>query len=149
MMVLSGSIAADMWVGDYPPDIKQRYGPMSPRAARLRPFVAAIFFAAVLLIPVLGLFALRAEVGSVSFVPAFAFSLVALLVFNTFDLLVLDWIFFCTVQPRAMVLPGTEGMAGYRNYRFHFVGFIKGLGFCTVGALFIAVFWMVVQAVPA
>ncbi len=31
-----------------------------------------------------------------------------------------------------MVLPGTEGMAGYRDYRFHFIGFLKGLGFCAV-----------------
>lgn len=147
--VISGAVAADMWVGDYPPDIRQRYGPMSPRSARLRPFVAVLFFAAVLVVPLFGLFALRAGVGDVPFLPALAFSVVALLVFNTFDLLVLDWLLFCTIQPRAMVLPGTEGMAGYRDYRFHFVGFLKGLGFCAVGGLVIAALWIVVQALGA
>ena len=39
----------------------------------------------------------------------------------------------------------TEGMPGYRDYRFHFIGFLKGLGFCAVGALLIAVLWMVAQ----
>ncbi len=37
IMIISGRIALDMWVGDYPPAIKNKYGPMSPRAARLRP----------------------------------------------------------------------------------------------------------------
>jgi len=77
--------------------------------------------------------------------PAFAFSGITLFVFNIFDLIILDWLFFCTVQPRSMVLPGTEGMAGYRDYRFHFIGFLKGLGFSAVGGLLIAVLWMVVQ----
>ena len=145
LVVVSGSIALDMFVGDYPPDVKQRYGPMSPRAARLRPYVAALLFTAVLVIPMLGLFALQADLEYVSFLPAVVFSVISLLVFNLFDLIILDWLFFCTIQPRAMVLPGTEGMAGYRDYRFHFIGFLKGLGFSAVGGLLIAVLWMVVQ----
>ena len=145
LVVVSGAIALDMFVGDYPPDVKQRYGPTSPRAARLRPYVAALLFTAVLVIPMLGLFALQADIGYVSFLPAFVFSIISLLVFNLFDLIILDWLFFCTIQPRAMVLPGTEGMAGYRDYRFHFIGFLKGLGFSAVGGLLIAVLWTVVQ----
>ena len=58
----------------------------------------------------------------------------------------LDWLLFCTVQPRMMVLPGTEGMAGYRDYRFHFIGFLKGLGFCLFGGLVIGGLWTGVQA---
>jgi hypothetical protein len=145
IMIVSGVIAPDMWIGKYPPDIKQRYGLMSARAARLRPYIAASFFITVLAILIFGLFALRAGVDYVPFVSAFAFSGVALLVFNTFDLIVLDWLFFCTIQPRQVVLPGTEGMSGYRDYRFHFIGFLKGLGFCAVGGLLIAVLWVVVQ----
>jgi hypothetical protein len=149
MMVVSGAVALDMFVGDYPPDIRQKYGPMSPRAARLRPFVAALFFIAVLIIPLLGLNALRLQVGNIPFIPAFAFSAVALLVFNIYDLIILDWLFFCTIQPRSMVLPGTEGMPGYRDYRFHFIGFLKGLGFCTAGSLVIAALWLAVQGLAA
>ncbi len=143
--VVSGLIAPDMWVSKYPPDIQQRYGPMSLRAARLRPYVAVLVFMAALLIPTLGLFALHNEVGEVSFILAFAFSSVTLLVFNTFDLILLDWLLFCTVQPKLMVLPGTEGMPGYRDYRFHFIGFLKGLIFCVVGGLVIALLWVIVQ----
>jgi hypothetical protein len=145
LTVVSGTIALDMFVDDYPPDIRQKYGPMSPRAARLRPYVAALLFITVLVVPIIGLFALQAEILAVPFLPALVFSVTTLLVFNIYDLIILDWLFFCTIQPRAMVLPGTEGMAGYRDYRFHFLGFLKGLGFSAVGGLLIAVFWLILQ----
>jgi hypothetical protein len=141
IMLVSVRIAPDIWVGDYPPDIRERYGPMSPRAARLRPFIAVPFFVAFFVVPVLGLARLESLVGSVGFLEAFWFAFSALLVFNLVDLLVLDWLIFCTLRPRVVVLPGTQGMAGYRNYRFHFVGFLKGLGFCAFGGLLIAVLW--------
>ncbi|HTP09720.1 MAG TPA: hypothetical protein VMP08_15800, partial [Anaerolineae bacterium] len=145
LMVICGSIALDIFVDDYPPDIRQKYGPMSPRAARLRPIVAAMLFITVLAIPVIGLLVLQGETSSISFFPAFVFSAFTLLVFNIFDLIILDWLVFCTIQPRSMVLPGTEGMAGYHNYHFHFIGFLKGLGFSVVGGLFIGLFWSAVQ----
>jgi hypothetical protein len=144
IMAVSLALAPDMWVGDYPPDIRERYGQMSARAARLRPFVAVPFFLAIFVLPLLSLASLESEVGSVPFLPALASSFLTLLTFNLFDLLVADWLVFCTLRPRWIVLPGTEGMAGYRDYRFHFVGFLKGIGFCLVGGLVIAAVWVAV-----
>lgn len=46
--------------------------------------------------------------------------------FNAVDFLILDWLLFCTLTPKFMVLPGTEGHPGYKNYVFHFYGFLKG-----------------------
>jgi hypothetical protein len=46
---------------------------------------------------------------------------------NVFDLLILDWLMFCTITPSFVVIKGTEGNRGYKNYRFHFVGFLKGI----------------------
>ena len=145
LSIIAGAIALDMFVDDYPPEIKQKHGPMSPRAARLRPYLATLLFIPVLFVPMVGLFSLRTHIESVSFLSAFVFSGITLLVFNLFDLIILDWLFFCTIQPRSMVLPGTEGMAAYRDYRFHFIGFLKGLGFTVVGSLIIAVLWTVIQ----
>jgi len=146
LSVISGAIALDMFVDKYPPDIREKYGPMSAKAARLRPYIGALLFGTMLVIPLLGLFALRAEINAVPFLPALAFSAIPLLLFNTYDLIILDWLFFCTIRPRAMVLPGTEGMAGYGDYRFHFIGFLKGLGFTLVGSLVIALLWTVLQS---
>ena len=59
--------------------------------------------------------------------------------FNLVDLLLLDWLIFCTITPPFMVLPETEGHPGYKNYRFHFIGFLKGSLFCILGSVGFAV----------
>lgn len=146
IMTVSFLLAPDMWVGDYPPEIQARYGKMSARAARLRPYVAIPFFLALLAFPFAALLDTSADVGRVPFFPAVVSTFVVVFVFNAIDLLVLDWLLFCTVQPRLMVLPGTEGMAAYRDYRFHFVGFLKGLGLCLGAAVVIAALWTAGQA---
>ncbi|MEZ4616779.1 MAG: hypothetical protein R2867_14925 [Caldilineaceae bacterium] len=145
VLAVSGAIELDMFVDKYPPNVKQSYGPMAPRSARLRPYVAALVFITFLGVPLIGLFAVRSANSAIPFLPAFAFSGTILFVFNLFDLVILDWLFFCTIQPRSMVLPGTEGMAGYRDYRFHCIGFRKGLGFSVVGGLLIALLWTALQ----
>jgi len=145
LLVIGGAIALDMFVDNYPPEIRQKYGPMSPRAARLRPYIAPLLVIPFFVVPLAGLFSLRTDTGSINFLPALVFSAITLLVFNLFDLLILDWLLFCTIQPRSMVLPGTEGMAAYRDYRFHFTGFLKGLGFTAVASLMIAAVWTVIQ----
>jgi hypothetical protein len=148
MMITSGLVAPDMWVGDYPPDIRAKYGPMSQRAARLRPYIAVLFFTTAIAIPLMGLFS-RTIADQLTFLSAFAFSFIVLLVFNIVDLLILDWLLFCTIQPRLMVLPGTEGMAGYRDYRFHFIGFLKGFAFCAAGSLVITLLWLGIRSILA
>ena len=56
---------------------------------------------------------------TVTFEAAFVHFAVMFGTFNVLDWLVLDWSLVYW-QPRFVVLPGTEGMAGYRSYWFHF-----------------------------
>lgn len=46
---------------------------------------------------------------------------------NAYDLLVLDWLVICYITPDLVVIAGTEGNPGYKDYKFHFYGFLKGL----------------------
>jgi cation transport ATPase len=62
-----------------------------------------------------------------SFTALWQHAFVVVLVFNLVDLLLVDWLVLCTFTPRAFVLPGTEGMAGYKNYWRHFRGFLIGM----------------------
>jgi hypothetical protein len=55
-----------------------------------------------------------------------------------FDLTILDWLLFVKVTPSFVVLPGTEGMAGYDDYGFHLREHMRALPFLAVGALVIA-----------
>jgi hypothetical protein len=149
VVVLAGMLVArDFMVQDYPPAIRDRYGEKS-RRGRWVAGVAAVVVV-VLLVGVLtaGLLRVRAVRGELGFATAFATAEVMLLTFNIIDLLVLDWLVFVLWRPRIAVLPGTEGMAEYGDWRFHLDGFVKGLGICTVGALLAAVAAVAVETFP-
>lgn len=70
-----------------------------------------------------------------SFIDTFSTVIILMMSFNLFDLLIIDWLIFCTITPRFMVIPGTEGHPGYRNYRFHARAFAKGTVFTIVASL--------------
>ena len=38
---------------------------------------------------------------------------------NLWDVVILDWLLFVTIQPSAFILPGTEGHPAYDDYLFH------------------------------
>src|SRR5262245_22335291 len=129
---------AEIMLGDYPPDIKAKWGPMTARTKRQRMLVAGIFFVAIIAVVAWSLETLPAFVSrEMTFASSFIFFAVMFGTFNVFDLLVID----CGLvywQPRFVVLPGTEGMAGYRSYRFHFRGFLIGIPIVLVGSALLA-----------
>lgn len=46
---------------------------------------------------------------------------------NMVDLIVVDWLFICLFSCKYFVLPGTEDCNGNKNYKFHAIGFVKGI----------------------
>jgi len=69
----------------------------------------------------------RAGAGrDIGFPAAFLNVFGILSVFNAVDLLLIDWLVFCAITPRFLVIKGTEGMAGYKDYLFHLKGFATG-----------------------
>jgi hypothetical protein len=116
---------------------------MSARAKRQRVPVAIAIGAAALGIVVASFSSVRASGdGRISFLTAFVHLFVMLFVFNVVDLLLLDWP-LVALGPRFMVLPGTEGSAGYKDYGFHFQGFLIGTVLTLVASVVMA---MVVAA---
>lgn len=58
---------------------------------------------------------------------------------NIFDLFIMDWLIFCSITPKFLVLPGTSGNPAYKNYKFHINGSIgKGLIYAIVFSSIIA-----------
>lgn len=49
-----------------------------------------------------------------------------LMSFNVVDWLLVDWLVVCWWTPKFVVIPGTEGHPAYKDYGFHFRGFLKG-----------------------
>ncbi len=111
---------AEIWVHDYPPDIQEKFGPKSEAAERLTRLWAIPFFVvAIGYVVFAGLRLKRANNGRLPFKDAFKYIYLLFLSLWTFDLVILDWLLFNTIQPSFIILPGTEGMAGYKDYAFH------------------------------
>ncbi len=120
--LLVGSLAynAEMWVNDYPPDIREKFGPPGERAKHQSIILAIPFFLILLGSVVWSNFRLkRVNNGRLPFKLAFINTYALFFSFWLFDLTILDWLFFVTIQPAFIVLPGTEGMAGYDDYGYH------------------------------
>jgi hypothetical protein len=65
-------------------------------------------------------------------------------IFNLVDWLILDWLIFCTITPGFLIIPGTEGMAGYKDYDFHFRAFLSGTVLSTVAGCIIGALVMII-----
>lgn len=74
----------------------------------------------------------------------FCHILIVCMCWNIVDLIVMDWLIFCTWQPKFIVLPGSEGNKAYKDYKFHFIGFLKGSVISIIGSIVIAAICFVI-----
>ena len=128
-MLIIGRINAEMILNDYPPDIRAKYGAMSEATRKQANKVTLPLLATLGLILALGLGQLREISGALTFVETLIVSTVIFQMWNLLDLVLLDWLLLMTLKPKFMILPGTEGMAGYSDYGFHFRKFLNGIVF--------------------
>ncbi|WP_066903844.1 hypothetical protein [Millisia brevis] len=105
---------------DYPPAIRERYGPKTQRDRMVSAVMSVLTTLLVFGSPMFAMAALRDSLdGTIGFLDGFVVGIFVLLALNIFDLLIVDWLVFCTIQPNRLVLPGTRGMSEYRDYSFH------------------------------
>jgi len=112
---------------DYPPQI-QAIVPPKTEAERRRSFWLGLPFLLVLVgFPIYATFAYRSRAGEApGFLHLWLYASGIVFAFNLWDWLVLDWLIFCTITPRQFVIPGSEGHPAYKDYLFHFRGFLIG-----------------------
>lgn len=129
----------EIWLDDAPADVKQAVGPLSPAAKRTRRKLAIPVFAAVIGLLVYALLRLaQLGGGALTFADAFLSTFLIVQVFNLVDLVLIDWLLICAWQPKFVVVPQAAGLAGMRDYGFHFRGFLKGLAGSAIASLLIA-----------
>lgn len=111
------------WLGfdNYPPDVKAAVSevphvPLSSRLGLALPFLTVVF--AIILRSTTRV-ARSASTRSGPWL-AMLHAFLLLQIINAWDLVVVDWLIFVTIQPDFVILPGTMGAAGYHDYGFHF-----------------------------
>jgi hypothetical protein len=139
LLLLILRVNPEIMLNDYPPDIRDNWGSMTEGTKRQRVLAAGILLLVGLGVVMWSLKALSGLVAShVTFAAAFVHFAIMFGTFNVLDWLVLDWSLVYW-QPRFVVLPGTERMAGYRSYWFHFRGFLIGIPIVLTGSALCAV----------
>ena len=121
-----------IWLNDFPPDLRRAVPPKSEAEKRQSLRWGLPFLAVLLGGPMLSALGLERAAGGAAFLQLFAHAFGVAFTFNLVDLLLIDWLVLCTYTPRAFVIPGTEGMAGYKDYGHHFRGFLIGTVFSAV-----------------
>jgi hypothetical protein len=119
---------------DYPPEIKALVSPKTEAEKRQSTLLGLPFLLVLLVFPFFAVFRLE----ETRFVPLFLHAFGVVWAFNIWDWLVLDWLVFCTITPKRFVIPGSEGHPAYKDYAFHFRGFLIGTVFSLVLALIVA-----------
>jgi len=145
LILVSLRINPRMWLQDYPQDIQDKVPSKTEREKRQSLIVGIPFMVVLAVVPFISTLALnRQGGGNASFLHLFVNAFGVVFVFNLIDLLLLDWLMFCTITPKFLVIPGTEGLAGYKDYYYHFKASIIGTLLSIVAGLVIAgIVWFV------
>jgi hypothetical protein len=128
-----------LFLQDYPAAIQAAVPPKTEQEKRRSLILGLPFLLLLLITPLLSTLAFaRGSEGGASFLAAFLHAFGVVSVFNVVDWLVLDWVVFCTLTPRFLVIPGSEGMAAYKDYSYHFRAFLVGTVLSLGGGLLVA-----------
>ena len=128
-----------LFLQDYPEDIQNRVSPKTSREKRQSLIVGIPFLMLFVAVPFISTLTLKHQgAEDVSFLQLFLNAFGVVFIFNLVDLVLLDWLMFCTITPRFVVIPGTEGMEAYKDYAYHFRASITGTVLSVVAGLVIA-----------
>jgi hypothetical protein len=124
---------------DYPPAIQEIVPPKTDAEKRQSVWLGMPFMLVLFVFPIYATFAFEMRTGGgAGFLSLWVFAFGIAFAFNLWDWLVLDWLVFCTLTPKRFVIPGSEGHPAYKDYYFHFRGFLIGTVFSAVMGLIAA-----------
>ncbi len=139
LIVVSLMINKEMWLQDYPPDVKAKWGPMSEKAKRQRLAFAIPFFGLMIGAMVYAVIRLEALLATPpSFLAIFVSIVIVFGLFNLVDAVIIDWLILVVLWPGLGVLPGTEGMAGYKDTRLWTINLLKGFILAPIAGALVA-----------
>lgn len=139
LIIASLLINKEMWLQDYPPDVKAKWGPMSDKAKRQRFVFAIILFGLMIGAMAYDVIRLNTLLATPpSFLAIFVSIVIVFATFNLVDAVIIDWLILLVLWPGLGVLPGTEGMAGYRDARLWTINLLKGFVLAPVAGVVVA-----------
>jgi hypothetical protein len=142
-IVVLGSLGYNprLWLQDAPPRARALATPLTNAERRVRLVVGILFFTTLAGVTVWSAARLLARHGeTLSFGAVFSHFLGVFLVFNLFDLLVVDWLILLAFRPEFLTrlsVPGLSYEEIVGSYSYHFRAFIRGVGLIVVVSLIV------------
>lgn len=124
---------------DLPKDIREAVPPLTKKEKREAAFLFTPILILALIIPFVSTlrFSQHNPQGAF-FLWLFLNAYGILLIANLAELILVDLLLLCTITPKWIVIPGTEGMAGYKDYAHQVRAHLRGAGLMAVVALMVA-----------
>jgi hypothetical protein len=142
ILVLTLAINPRIALSDYPEDVKAAVPPRTRKELRQGIVLALLALLPLLAIPLYSTWRIKQSQDELPYWMAFTVIVGEYLMIYMFDLLVLDWWMFHTWTPKFLVIPGTEGLPGYKNFKPHLKGHL------TTGIVILALFSALVALIP-
>jgi hypothetical protein len=122
-----------IWISDAPKAIQAAANPLTARDKRDKYLWSIPLFLAMLGYPIYMALQYEAAHGAFSFGQAFLYLWIGWFAWNVWDLLIVDWLVIVAWHPAIFALPSEVAhLQHLNNYRFHFIGFLKGCIFVTI-----------------
>ena len=126
-------------VHEYPEDIREKTTLQEPTELQKKQTKLYGGMASIALFLILALFpVIYYRSTPEAFLQVLLYTWIIAFTWNVMDLFIMDWLLVCTITPDWLVLPGTKGCKGYKDYRFHFIGFLQGCIYISLTALIMA-----------
>lgn len=120
ILVLTLYINPRLALSDYPADVQAAVPPRTKSEVLQGALLSIPFLLVAVAVPLYSTWLLNLQNGgTITYWMAFVTIFGIHSLFSFFDLIVLDMWMFCTWTPSFLVIPGTEGMPGYKDWRMH------------------------------
>jgi hypothetical protein len=108
----------------FPAALQAIVPPQTASEKRMSIWLGLPFLSVIVGYPIYAAFGPQAH--GASFLVLWAYASGVFFVANVWDWLIIDCLVVCAITPTWLVIPGTEGHPAYKDYWFHFRGFMIG-----------------------
>ena len=126
-------------IHDYPADIQKAStlpAPSDEQKKKAKIFSA--LFSLVIFGVLIAFGVVRYAGENASFPEVLLFTFIIAMVWNVVDLIVMDRLIICKLTAKWVVIEGTEGCRGYKDYMYYFKGFLIGCIYSAILAFVIS-----------
>jgi len=123
---------------DLPKDIQDAVPSLSKKEKRIAILLSVPFFGLLIAIPFISTQQVEALHEGISFLSLFLHASGILFIVHVLELLIMDLLVYCTLTPKFIIIPGTEGLPGYKNYWHQIRAHLRGLPLIFILGLAIA-----------